>query len=248
MPTPSWKIAFAIALEILYAVSTRVWLKPFLDGIALEFAITAVRLATAGIYWVLFRDLITSRTPQLATARSPLFVTAMLTLVLVPLLAGDWGLPDRKTQLVFAATSIAVALREEILYRGVLQNLLQRRMHWFAAILTSNVLFTAYHYGAWPFTLHFVLEFFLVGSAMGFIYLATGSLALAVAAHAIYDALWCFTPLLDQPLAKPWGSGLEFIAFTLLALWTFRSVRNACGSGVNRSPDVESTTSRRQSS
>jgi membrane protease YdiL (CAAX protease family) len=221
-----WKLALAVVLELAYALGTRVWLKRFFDGeIELELYTTAIRLASAAVYWWLFRDLLASRAAQPASVGHPLFALGLITVALVPILVGDWGLAGLTTQVVFALTSVAVALREEILYRGVLQNLLERRLGWFGAILVSNVVFTLYHYGAWPFTPEYVVEFFLVGSAMGLVYYGTRSLWAAVAAHAIYDALWSFTPILVPPLAKGWGMGLELVAFVLLALWAWRSRR-----------------------
>jgi membrane protease YdiL (CAAX protease family) len=218
-----WKLALAVALELAYALGTRVWLKPyFRDGIELELYTTAIRLASAGAYWWLFRDLLVGRSPQLASLRHPLFALGLVPVALVPVLVGDWGLAGLTTQVTFAFTSVAVGLREEILYRGVLQNVLEPRMGWLGAILASNVVFTLYHYGAWPFTPDYVLEFFLVGSVMGLIYYGTGSLWVTVAAHSIYDALWSFTPILVPPLAKGWGMGLEALAFVLLALWAWK--------------------------
>lgn len=226
-----WKLALAVLLELAYALGTRVWLKRHFDGIELELYTTAIRLVSAACYWLLFRDLLRSRAPRLASARSPLFALGLAVAALVPILVGDWALADRTMQITFALTSVAVGLREEIVYRGVVQNLLETRMGWLGAILVSNVVFTLYHYGAWPFTPDYVLEFFLVGGVMGLVYYGTGSLWLAVAAHSIYDALWSFTPILVPPLAKGWGMGLEALAFLLLVLWArkTRSARSAAG-------------------
>jgi membrane protease YdiL (CAAX protease family) len=218
-----WKVALAVALEFAYAIGTRVGLKQFYEGIELELYTTAIRLASAGIYWLMFRDLLRSRVPQLSSTRQPLFALGIVLVALVPVLVGDWDLDGLATRTVFAATSIAVGLREEIVYRGVLQNLLERRTHWLAAIVVSNILFTLYHYGAWPFTPDYVVEFLLVGGAMGLIYAGTGSLWLTIAAHSIYDALWSFTPILTPPLAKGWGMGLEALAFAFLAFWAWRT-------------------------
>jgi len=222
-PRFPWKIALAVALELAYVLGTRIGLKSLYEGIELELYTTAARLVSAGCYWILFRDLLRSRAPRLSSSKHPLFALGMLLVALVPVLVGDWGLPDRATQVIFALTSVVVGLREEILYRGVLQNLLEPRAGWFGAIVLSNIVFTLYHYGAWPFTPDYVLEFLLVGGAMGLIYAGTGSLWLTIAAHSIYDALWSFTPILAPPLAKGWGMGLEALTFVLLALWAWKT-------------------------
>jgi len=217
-----WKIALAVALELAYALGTRIGLKTLFDGIELELYTTLIRLVSAGFYWWLFRDVLRSRAPRLSSARHPLFALGLAVSALVPVLVGDWGLAGLTTQVIFAFTSVAVGLREEILYRGVLQNLLEPRLGWLGAILVSNIVFTLYHYGAWPFTPEYVLEFFLVGSVMGLVYYGTGSLWVTVAAHSVYDALWSFTPILAPPLAKGWGVGLEVLAFVLLTLWAWK--------------------------
>lgn len=221
----AWKLALAVVLEVAYALSTRVWLKHYFEGTELELYTTGIRILTAASYWLLFRELIWSRTPRLGPRRHPLFVGGVVLVLLVPVIVGDWKLSGQSMEIVFALTSVVVGFREEILYRGVLQNVLQRRTGWIGAILLSNVIFTFYHYGAWPFTLHNVLEFFLVGSSLGFIYYGTGSIWLAIAVHSIYDALWSFSPLIAQPLARSWGTWIELLAFALLALWAWTQSR-----------------------
>ena len=216
------KLAVAVGVELLYGFSTRWWLKGVLDGIELELAISAIRLATAALYWRLFRELIRSRRPQSGRLRQPALAAGLVLVMLSPVVAGDWGLPDAATRWVFAATSLVVALREELLYRGVLQNLLDRPFGWLGSVLVSNAVFVLYHYGAWPFTPPNLLEFFAVGCLVGLLYRVSGSLWLAIAVHALYDAIWCFTPLLDPPLGWGWGAGLQLLALALVLGWSWR--------------------------
>jgi membrane protease YdiL (CAAX protease family) len=216
------KLLLALAVEIAYAVATRAWLPQVLAGIPLELAVTALRLATAVLYWRLFQALIFSRQSRPGVWRDPLLLAGLAAVLLSPVVAGAWELPDAATRWVFAATSLVVALREELLYRGVLQNLLERPCGWLGSVLVSNLVFVLYHYGAWPFTLPNLLEFFAVGCVVGLLYRASGSLWLAVALHAVYDALWCFTPLLDPPLGWGWGTGLQLVALLLVLAWAWR--------------------------
>jgi membrane protease YdiL (CAAX protease family) len=67
--------------------------------------------------------------------------------------------------------------------------LLEHRIGALAAIVASNVIFTIYHYGAWPVTVPRMLTVFLVGSVLGFMYYASGSLRLVIGVHFLYDAL-----------------------------------------------------------
>ncbi len=219
-----WKLAIALVVELGYAVFTRMWLPQYFEGVELELYKSAVRAFTALLYWALFRELIYSRTTRLSTARQPFFVISLVILMLAPVLAGAGGLESLCTQIVFAVTSIVVGIREELLYRGVLQNLFEKSFGWFWAIVCSNVLFTLYHYGAWPFTVPNVIEFFVVGSLLGLVYWGTGSLMLAIAIHAVYDAIWSFTPLLTHPLPHVWKTGLQLCALILMLYWARRLV------------------------
>ena len=164
------KIFLAVVVELIYLILTRTWLDAYAEGIELELYITAVRLLTAVIYWFLFREIILSRTFIPSALARPLLWISVAVVCLAPVLVGDWGLSGQKTQVIFAMTSLAVGIREEILYRGVLQNLLEKRYGWIVALLLSNVIFTLYHYGAWPFTASVVIELFFVGCCAGLLY------------------------------------------------------------------------------
>ncbi|HEY5719145.1 MAG TPA: CPBP family intramembrane glutamic endopeptidase [Gammaproteobacteria bacterium] len=225
----AWKLLFAAVAELGYALLTRAWMPEQFDGIALELWVTGARAATAALYWWLFRDLIWSRAPRAGNARRPLCIAAIAVVMLAPVLAGDWAVGDLATQVVFALTSVVVGLREELLYRGVVQNLLEPRLGWVGAIVVSNVIFTLYHYGAWPFTFLNLLEFFTVGCLVGLLYWGSGSLWLVVAFHAAYDAVWSFTPLLPAPLSQAWGAVLQVAALLLAALWAARLAAGARG-------------------
>lgn len=217
------RLSAAALAELTYALTTRVWLRARYDGVELELLTTAGRLVTLLIFFLLFRDLILSRQPQPRRALHPAPLGAVVLLFLAPILIGNYALPSLTSQIVFAATSVAVALKEEVLYRGVLQNLLESRLGVLTAVALSNVVFTLYHYGAQPFTAWNLTEIFLSGSALGLLYAATGSLLLAVAVHAVNDAIWAFTPILGSPLPKPLGSVLIFSAVVLCAMWLLRS-------------------------
>ena len=220
----AWKLLLAIVVEVLYCVSTRLWLPERAGGIELELQVSGVRLLTAGVFWWLFQDLIRSRVASVAACREPQPWVGVLIVLLAPVVAGDWALPDAQTRAVFALTSLAVAVHEEFVYRGVLQNLLEKHLGWLGAIGVSNVVFTLYHYGAWPFEPQYVLEFFFVGCFVGLLYRGTGSLLLAIGFHALYDAVWCYTPLVDAPLRWEWGTLLQLAGAVVLLVWVLRKL------------------------
>ncbi len=75
------------------------------------------------------------------------------------------------------------------MFRGVIQNLLQSKFGFAKAVLLTTAAFTAWHYGVventrWQFVL-----IFLVSIAIGVIYVRTGNIWVAVALHAVFDAL-----------------------------------------------------------
>ena len=118
------RLTLACILEVGYAVITRAWLPSHADGIPLELLTSGFRVVTIGAYWLLFREVIRSRRALLSVRRDPFLVGGVAAILLVPVLVGDWRLPDFPTKVVFGLTSIVVAIREEFFYRGVIQNCL----------------------------------------------------------------------------------------------------------------------------
>lgn len=80
------RIVSAIIIEVAYAVFTRAWLPKYAQGVELELGISAVRLLTAGAYWLLFCDLILSRPTRNDSLRSPLVLASVAVVLAIPLL------------------------------------------------------------------------------------------------------------------------------------------------------------------
>lgn len=217
------KLALAVLIEFSYAVFTRTWLREHTSELQLELTASALRLATATAYWFLFRELILCRRPNRAALGSPLLLLGVIPLLLVPFLF-DGGLPSDKTlRAVLALTSVVVAVREEWLYRGVLQNILERHLGWLPALLLSNVVFTLYHYGAQPFTLPGLVELFAMGCVLGLIYFRSGSILAAIALHATYDAAWSAGPLIQDRLNDLWRIAFYLVGAMLIGVWVWQS-------------------------
>lgn len=186
---PLRKRLFAVViLELAYWVATRITLQTFSwDSLEAEFLRLGLRSSTALACFWLLRDLIFSRaTKQGEMTRFPtligatLFVGAAFTTphpVLPPAFA-----------VLFGVGSIAVALKEEFLFRGVVQNLLQRRFGFAMAVLLTTLVFTAWHYGAVPNTRWQFIQIFLASIVIGVIYVRTGNIWVAVGLHMAYDA------------------------------------------------------------
>lgn len=216
------RVSVAAAVELGYALTTRVWLGHLSDPVERELAITAVRAATIPIHWALFRDFLRTPRPHVAPARDPLVALAIVLLLLAPALTDAWN-ASVMLKLVFALTSLVVGVREELVYRGILQGLLERRVRWEVALILSNVVFVVYHYGSLELTASRIATILLVGSAFGILYHATGSLVLVMAIHGAYDAVAALTPLMPQPLPLGWGTALQAAAVVVLVLWVRRT-------------------------
>ena len=183
------------------------------DEISKELWWSGIRLISFLVMLRLFRE---TRRPQPGEANR-ITPTSLLAagMFLAPMLAGNEAMGSPLST-IFAATSLVVGLREELAYRAILQTQLRRRFGVLPALLVSNVLFVLYHLGAQAFTPLNIWQMFAAGTIIGLAYEASGSLLLAVALHAIYDAIYCFTPLLHPPLPEIAGSAV--LAVTMLAL------------------------------
>lgn len=217
------RLLCAALVELIYCVATRAWLPDRYQGIELELLVTAGRLISLLAFFLLFKDLVLRRAPQPRSFFHPLAVLSLVLFLAAPVAVGNYSLPSLTAQTVFAVTSVVVALKEEFLYRGVLQNLLQERLSLLWAVVVSNVVFTLYHYGAQPFTAWTLAEIFAAGCFLGLFYAVTGSLTLVVVIHALNDAIWSFTPILEAPLPRPIGSMLLLSALGFCAMWALRS-------------------------
>jgi membrane protease YdiL (CAAX protease family) len=215
----TWRLLVAAAIEVAYAIFTRTWLADHYSGVTLELLTTACRAAALVAFFVLFRHLLGTRPNNPKVARHPLLIAAIALCLAVPLAVAGWTAP-LSVQLVFAATSLVVAAKEEVLYRGALQNLLEQRVGPWVAIAISNVIFVAYHYGTLPFTPQNAAEWFLGGVVLGALYLASGSLLVAISVHAAYDALWSLGPYLSSPWPRPWATALLILAVACCLAWS----------------------------
>jgi membrane protease YdiL (CAAX protease family) len=218
------KVGAAAIIEVAYAVFTRTWLREHFQGVELELLVSALRVATAAVYWLMFRDLILSRRPRSGTLRHPLLFAGAAAALAIPFLfrGGSPG-AGMGTAVVFAATSVIVGVREELLYRAVLFNLLEPRVGAAGTLVLSTVLFVVYHYGALPVAPLVIAEVAIMSLVLGLIYARSGSLLAVIALHSVYDAAWFFGPYLDPPLADAWRIGFLLTALVCVFLWLWRS-------------------------
>jgi uncharacterized protein len=95
------------------------------------------------------------------------------------------ALPDTMANkaMLFAAVALLAPLLEELLFRGLLQNALAKRMPIWAAILGASAIFALVHmdYHAFP-------ALMAMGAVFGVLYHKTGSLRVNILAHMINNA------------------------------------------------------------
>ncbi len=216
-----------VAVELCYALLARVVVSKLgMYTLDAEYFRTPARLILVVLYWVLFRDLLTSKklTPQQVS--QPPFLVALILLVSVPLLVGDLSYMNPTTKSVYAAGSVIVGLREEFLFRGVIQNLLSRRIGEGRAILLTTFVFTLWHVGVIPLLWFSYVQVIVAGLLLGIIYAKTRNLWFVVALHSLYDALWSLTPIVDGPIIHySYGTVLLCLSLAGVAWWGWDAVR-----------------------
>ena len=214
------KVLAATLIEIAYALFTRTWLRHHVQGVELELLVSAVRVVTVVAYWFMFRDLILSRRTNTVTIRSPFVLVGVTAVLAIPFLFRGWS-PGGGigTAVVFALTSVIVGVREELLYRAVLFNLLEPRVGLAPTVILSTVLFVVYHYGALPIAPLVIAEVTIMSLVLGLIYSRSGSLLGVIALHSAYDGIWFFGPYLSSPLPDPWRLAFLLTALLCVLLW-----------------------------
>ena len=95
--------------------------------------------------------------------------------------------------LAFVGIFLTIGLVEEVIFRGIIQNLLEKifKSH-LPALLTTSVLFGLTHWNnADPgFTLHYIFLASIAGIFYGIAYKKSGSLFPAIFVHSLIDTLW----------------------------------------------------------
>lgn len=105
---------------------------------------------------------------------------------------------------------LLVGPAEELLFRGAVQGTLRRAFGPWAAIGGASVLFTAFHVSALGNTspgaaLAALAVIFLVSLALGYAFERTGSLAVPIVVHSLYDGLLLVVGYLVATGAIPFG-------------------------------------------
>jgi membrane protease YdiL (CAAX protease family) len=187
-----------------------------------ELVSTAVRIVTALIYWRFFKSQLLSRKTNSSTFRSGSFITGLLLFLSIPVLVGYWGLTT-PVAMLFAITSVPVAIKEEFLFRGIIQNLLAEKFGFVKSIVITSTLFLPWHLGSGEPSIWYFSQVFLASAIIGVIYIHSGSLIAAIIVHATYDTLFAFSPLIPMPLNQNSGFIPLIGSVAFILYWASRS-------------------------
>lgn len=171
-------------------------------------SLVASSLILLGLFWLhLRRDDRAARIGLFRWSRLGLWPTVGLALLLIGVglgfnyLYATYVIPDVKVQealrklfealpdtfantaMLFVAIAIIAPLVEEILFRGLVQNALMRKLPAWGAILGASAIFAAVHmdYHAFP-------ALMAMGAVFGLLYHRTGSLRVNIVAHMLNNA------------------------------------------------------------
>jgi membrane protease YdiL (CAAX protease family) len=121
---------------------------------------------------------------------SPPFIASVLLLMLFAIVYTNAENETHWWQFVFVISGITAGFREELFYRGIVQQTLQRKYNYKIALAIATLLFTLSHiqyiyYGQ----LNGLLLIACAGVIFGSIFICTGSIVITAAIHGLYDAL-----------------------------------------------------------
>jgi membrane protease YdiL (CAAX protease family) len=125
---------------------------------------------------------------------------------------------------------IVAPLTEELLFRGLLLRGLLTRHSPVVAVAVSSFLFAFIHLNPWQF-----VSAFLLGLALGWFFLRTGSVWMCILGHAIGNGTFLVASLIEtkipgfnlpapeaQPEFQPWWMDLSAAFVLALGIWVFR--------------------------
>jgi membrane protease YdiL (CAAX protease family) len=185
-------ILFAAILEITYLILSFVLAETYgqwsIDG---EIIRTGLRVISIIFYGYFYQKYFCKpnhpfKTKELLT---PQFIAAILLFVLFAVAYTNAENETALWQAIFIISGITAGLREELFYRGIVQDTLQRKYGYKIALLGATLLFTLSHvqyiyYGqAWGLML-----IALAGTIFGSIFIYTGSIVFTAFIHGLYDA------------------------------------------------------------
>jgi membrane protease YdiL (CAAX protease family) len=125
---------------------------------------------------------------------------------------------------------IIAPITEELLFRGIILRGLLSRHRPATAVVVTAILFTVLHLNPWQ-----SVSALFLGIVLGWFYVRSGSVAICIFGHAIYNSMVVIFPVLPWDIAgmtpssdptkvefQPWWLDLSGLIVLLVGLWIFR--------------------------
>jgi membrane protease YdiL (CAAX protease family) len=127
---------------------------------------------------------------KLTKSITPAFIASVLLLMLFAIVYTNAENETPWWQVVFVISGITAGLREELFYRGIVQQSLQRQYDYKTALAIATLLFTLSHI-QYIYYQQFngLMLIACAGVIFGSIFIYTRSIILTAAIHGLYDAL-----------------------------------------------------------
>jgi len=207
-----------ISIEFVYIVfSTTISILFVNDLVRSELFRTFFRILTLVIYSSIYIKIEKKKNKiEIIKEEKILMILSIIFLMLFPFLfmksENDLGI-----NILWFLTSFIVGFREEIFYRGFIQNELCKRMKLIPTILLTSIIFTSYHivyfyWGLWVTLIQVILWSIFIG----FVYYITSNILLVSLVHSFYDALPFITPIRRINISNIYGLLFIMISISLL--------------------------------
>ena len=215
-----------IIIELLYiSFSTFFSLKYCNDLLKGELLRTFVRSISLIIYLYIYNRKKIHQTNKINNSKDKIVIfLSVILIMLFPLLFQKAGFTG-PLQLIWILSSFIVGFREELFYRGLLQNRLSTKYSIVTTLIITSMIFTSYHviyfiWGQW-ITL---IQVFIWSLFIGIIYIKTKKIILVSLIHSIYDAIPFVTPFKISSI--PYFYGLLFVGISTIILFPLVIIKN----------------------
>lgn len=207
-----------ISIEFVYVVfSTIISVLFGNDLVRSELVRTFIRIVTLAIYSSIYFKIEKIKIKMVIKKEERvLLILSIAILMIFPFLfmknENDLGI-----KILWFLSSFIVGFREEIFYRGFIQNELGKRMKLIPTILLTSVIFTSYHvvyfyWGLWVTLIQVILWSIFIG----FVYYITNNIILVALVHSFYDAIPFITPIKRINISYIYGLIFTMISIALL--------------------------------
>ncbi len=208
-----------VFIEVCYVIiSTSLSLLYYNDVINGEINRSIVRLLTLLVYIFFFKTINTKKSATHISVHNLLFIClSLVLLMLIPSIIQTSTFSSSMVNIIWFSSSFIVGFREELFYRGFIQQCLTKTKPVISSILITSAIFTSYHviffiWGQW-----FVLiQIFVWSLIIGVIYYKTENIIFVSLIHSVYDALPFISPFRISDLPSYYGLILAMLA--LLAI------------------------------